>query len=477
MMNAKALLPTIKSGDLKESVIDNKIRRILNTYNRFGLFENPDISNNYVLDENFVRQTSLNAARGGMVLLKNENNILPLNSKIIKTIAVIWPNGHPFVTGGGGSSYVNPNYPISLFDAIKQTVDESVNVKYERGVFAGLKFPDDMFDNFDFYVYENGIKRNGVMANYYIGKNFEGNVILSKFYENLKLSGLDIWNEPEIPDAYYSAKFSCFYSPKESCYFIIGVSGDDGYRLFLDDVEVISMWRDQGDSPAKYECFLNAGQEYKIDLHYYQSGGDATIRLGAKKVDQQIKPEQYSFLAIETAKNADVVIMPVGFDSFTESEGFDRTFEMPYKQNELINKIAEVNKNVIVIVNSGGNVEMSSWINNVSGLLMVWYPGQEGNIAVAEILFGKINPSGKLPASFENNIEDNPTYKYYFDDDKDLHVNYGEGIFVDYRYWDKSENKPRFPFGFGISYTQFEYSEISISKKEFAIDEKVELSL
>jgi len=89
MMNAKALLPTIKSGDLKESVIDNKIRRILNTYNRFGLFENPDISNNYVLDENFVRQTSLNAARGGMVLLKNENNILPLNSKIIKTIAVI----------------------------------------------------------------------------------------------------------------------------------------------------------------------------------------------------------------------------------------------------------------------------------------------------------------------------------------------------------------------------------------------------
>ena len=477
MMSAATLIPAIKNGELQESVIDDKIRRILNEYNRFGLFENPDISKEYKLDEHFVRKTALDAARGGMVLLKNENNFLPINNEKIKTIAIIGPNGNPAVTGGGGSSFVNPPHSKSLLEAVQKVAGKNVNVIWEPGVYTGIKFPDDMFENFEFYIYENEEKKTGINAEYYKGKKLEGSPILKKFYANLNLSNEDMWNEPEIPENDYSAKFSCYYSPKESGQYLIGVSGDDGYKAFLDDVEVITMWRDQGDSPAKYECFLNAGQEYKIDLEYYQSGGDAKIRLGVVKYQQQIKPEEYPQLAFEAAKNADVVIMSVGFDGSTESEGFDRTFEMPYKQSDLINKIAELNKNIVVVVNSGGNIEMSSWIQNAKCLLMAWYPGQEGNIAAAEIVFGKINPSGKLPASFESNIEDNSTYKYYFDDDKDLSVNYGEGLFVGYRYWDKSESKPRFPFGYGLSYTKFEYSELSINKVEFTVDEKIELSL
>jgi len=477
MMNAETLIPAIKNGDLQESVIDDKIRRILNEYNRFGLFENPDISKGYKLDENFVRKTALDAARGGMVLLKNENNYLPINKEKIKTIAIIGPNGNMAITGGGGSSFVNPLHPMSLLEAVQKVAGENVNVSWKPGVYTGIKFPDDMFENFEFYVYENEEKKTGINAEYYKGKKLEGSPILKKFYANLKLSNEDMWNEAEVPENDYSAKFSCFYTPNESGLYLIGVSGDDGYKAFLDDVEVITMWRDQGDSPAKYESYLNAGQEYKIDLEYYQSGGDAKIRLGVVKYQQQIKPEEYPKLAIEAAKKADVVIMAVGFSGSTESEGFDRTFEMPYKQSELINKIAEVNKNIIVVLNSGGNVEMDSWINNAKGLLMAWYPGQEGNIAAAEILFGNLNPSGKLPASFEYRIEENPTYNSYFDDDKDLKVNYSEGLFVGYRYWDKSESKPRFPFGYGLSYTNYDYSNLTSDKATYTIGETVKLKL
>nr|MDA3861478.1 glycoside hydrolase family 3 C-terminal domain-containing protein [Melioribacteraceae bacterium] len=477
MMSKEILIPAIKNGELDESVIDDKIKRILHTYNRFGLFENSDISEGYVIDNGFVRKTALDAARGGMVLLKNANDFLPLDKSNVKTIAVIGPNGHPAITGGGGSSFVNPLYPKSLFEAIQNIAGENIEVTYETGVFTGVKFPENMFDDFEFYVYENGEKEKGINGKYYNGKNFEGDVILSKFYENLKLVNDDMWEEPEIPEEDYSARFNAFFTPKESGNYLLGVLGDDGYRLFLDDVEVISEWRDQGDFHAKHEGFFNAGQEYKIDLEYYQSGGDARIKLGVKKYKQLINPKQYPTLALEAAKKADIVVMAVGFDPSTESEGFDRTFEMPYKQSELIKKISTVNKNIIVVINSGGNVEMDSWIKNVKGLLMTWYPGQEGNIAAAEILFGITNPSGKLPASFEYKIEDNPTYNFYFDEDEDLRVNYGEGLFVGYRFWDKSNNSPRFPFGFGLSYTEFEYSDFTIAKKEYSKDETIKLSV
>lgn len=477
LMNKETLIPAIKSGELEESVIDDKVRRILNTYARFGFFENPDISKGYVLDKEFLHNTALEAARGGMVLLKNENKTLPLNKNDIKTIAVIGPNGNPAVTGGGGSSLVDPLSSVSLFDAVKQVAGDGVEVVYQRGIYSGIPFPEGLFDEFDFYVYQNGKKVTGVNANFYNGKKLEGDVILNKFFEKLNLTDGQMWDFPEIPETDFSARFTCFYTPKESGYYSIAGIGDDGYIIKLDGVKVIEMWRDQGTTRAKYDSFLNGGQEYKVEVEYYQSGGGATIGLGAKKVEISIKPEEYNGLAVKAAKNADLVILSVGFNFETEGESFDRTFEMPYEQSKFINQITAANKNVIVVLNAGGNVEMESWINNVNALLMAWYPGQEGNLAAAEILFGITNPSGKLPVSFESKIEDNPTYEYYFDDDDNLKVFYGEGIFMGYRYWDQAKSKPRFPFGYGLSYTTFEYDGISTNKKEYSKDEIVTVNV
>ena len=167
--------------------------------------------------------------------------------------------------------------------------------------------------------------------------------------------------------------------------------------------------------------------------------------------------------AKKVAAKADVVVVCVGFDPTTEGEGRDRTFRMPSGQDQLIQAVASVNRNVIVVLTAGGAVDMTSWLDHVPALLDVWYPGQEGGRALAELLFGEADPSGKLPASFERRWEDNPTYHNYYPQNGDKRVAYNEGIFVGYRGYDQASVKPLFPFGFGLSYTKFQYSNLSVT--------------
>ena len=153
----------------------------------------------------------------------------------------------------------------------------------------------------------------------------------------------------------------------------------------------------------------------------------------------------------------------MGFDPSLESEGGDRTFRPPGGQDNFIPQVAEANKNVVVALTAGGNVDMTRWIDEVPTLLHAWYPGQEGGTALAQILFGDYSPSGKLPASFERRWEDNPTFNSYYPRSGEKRVTYSEGVFLGYRYYDHSTVKPRFPFGFGLSYTTLEYSDLKIS--------------
>ena len=174
-------------------------------------------------------------------------------------------------------------------------------------------------------------------------------------------------------------------------------------------------------------------------------------------------------------KTADAVVLCVGFGPGTEGEGADRTFALPHGQDDLIRRVASLNKNVIVVITSGGNVDMSAWIDRVPAILQAWYPGQEGGAALADILFGDHSPSGKLPASFERRWADNPTFHSYYEQ-TDKRVTYSEGIFLGYRYYDRSKTKPLFPFGFGLSYTRFQYSDLQISPRESPTPDSVGVS-
>jgi beta-glucosidase len=168
--------------------------------------------------------------------------------------------------------------------------------------------------------------------------------------------------------------------------------------------------------------------------------------------------------AKQLASKADVVVVAAGFDPETESEGADRTFNLPPAQDELIEAMAAANKNTIVVITSGGNVDMNGWLDRVPALIEMWYPGQEGGTALADVLFGDVNPSGRLPVTFERHWEDNPSSDSYYPAAGTNRVAYKEGVFVGYRGYEKNGTKPRFPFGYGLSYTSFSYARLSITQ-------------
>jgi beta-glucosidase len=185
------------------------------------------------------------------------------------------------------------------------------------------------------------------------------------------------------------------------------------------------------------------------------------------------EPLDHRMQSVLSTVNA--VVLCVGFSPDTEGEGADRTFALPAGQNDLIRQIASLNKNVVLVITAGGNVDMNGWIDRVPVILHAWYPGEEGGDALADILFGDFSPSGKLPASFERRWQDNPTFHSYYEQ-TGKRVAYTEGIFLGYRYYDRSTTKPLFPFGFGLSYTRFQYSHLNVSPGQSASPDSVAVS-
>jgi len=164
--------------------------------------------------------------------------------------------------------------------------------------------------------------------------------------------------------------------------------------------------------------------------------------------------------ALAMAKQADVVVLAVGFNNTSESEGGDRSFELPVGQDELIDRIAAVGKKTIVMLTSGGAVDVSPWKDKVQGIFETWYAGEEGGTAAARLLFGDANPAGHLPISWEKKITDNPSFKSYYPDAGTNKIVYREGIFMGYRGYEHAHIEPQFPFGYGLSYTKFSFSDL-----------------
>jgi len=182
------------------------------------------------------------------------------------------------------------------------------------------------------------------------------------------------------------------------------------------------------------------------------------LRLGIAPQDDLVDPA-----AKALAAKADVVVVAAGFDPQSEGEGSDRTFRLPPGQDELIQAMVAANKNAIVLITSGGGVDMSAWLDRVPALVQAWYPGQEGGTALADVLFGNVNPSGRLPVTFERRWEDNPVHDNYYPAADSKVVAYKEGVFVGYRGYERNHTKPLFPFGYGLSYTTFAYGNLAVT--------------
>lgn len=452
-MNRKNLLPAIKNGSLSEEVINDKVRRILRVIFRFGFYDTKYEAVKELKPNKANEAVALDLARGGMVLLKNEGNLLPLNSSAVKTVAVIGPNADVNVAGGG-SSFTEPFHYTSLLKGIK-TALPNAKVIYVANSIPQL---ENYVEQSPIYT-EKGSVKKGVKASYYNNMDLKDAPVAELTEPNINHSWIQEPGIKGLGEDNFSARYTGVVRTEKSGKYKFSVRGDDGFRLFVDGQKVLDQWGDHAAVVQSKELQLEAGKEYSFTLEYYEHGGNAQIAFA-------VYQENINFTdAVKAATGADVAIVSVGYNTSAESEGSDRTFALPEYHDQLINAVAKVNKNTVVVLNSGGNVDMQNWLGNTKALLHAWYPGQEGGTAIADILLGKVNPSGKLPASFEKRWEDNPTYNNYYDPDGDKHVEYKEGLNIGYRYYDQSNVKPQFPFGFGLSYTTFEYSNLKVSGK------------
>jgi beta-glucosidase len=451
-MNRATLLAAVKDGRVTEATIDEKVRRILRTTIAFGFFDRDQTDKSIPLDNLAAHAVALDAARGSIVLLKNDG-ILPLQGGKYRRIAVIGPNADHAAYGGGGSGLVQPFHAVSPLEGIRKLVGSQSDITFSPGV-SQL---DAVYQGTSFTTEASG-GTAGLKGEYFNNKNLEGTPALTRTDQHIRFD----WGEDGYaagqPKYNYSARWTGYYTPRESRAYTFSIAGDDGYRLWVDDQLVIDQWVEQGTTLKQKQLTLVGGHPYKIRLEYFQAGGGANISFGiADDRNHEIEA------ATKIASDADIVILCIGYDADTEGEGFDRPFELPAEQVKLIDAVLKANKNVVVVLNAGGNVDMSPFLTGARALLDAWYPGQEGGTAVAEILFGKVNPSGKLPISLERRWEDNATFNSYYDPDKTKHVAYKEGVFLGYRHFDKSGIAPLFPFGFGLSYTKFSYSGLKIT--------------
>jgi beta-glucosidase len=451
-MNSENLIPALERGELSVRQIDDKVRRILRLIVRFGFLRHSQRDDSIPEIDPESGRTALAVAREGIVLLKNEHEILPLNRTETKKIAVLGPDAHPGVPAGWGSSYVAPFYSVSVLDGLKNKVGPDGAVNYfDVGV------GNSGTSQFE-HEADSGKDESGLDAEYFDNLTLSGEPILRRVDQRINFDwAIENPNHSVLPSR-FTARWTGLIRPTASSVHIFRARADSGIRVFLDDELIIDDWADHAAHPDVMTRVLTANRTYKLRVEYKNSGGGGAVA-------------QFGWASLQipdALKEYDAAIVCVGFDNGSEGEESDRSFELPDAQDDLIREIAAKNPRTIVVLNSGGNVDMHRWLDKIPALLHAWYPGQEGGNALADILFGDVNPSAKLPVTFEVRKQDNPAYDHYPSSDGSSTVRYAEGIYVGYRGYDHFGIVPLFPFGFGLSYTRFEYANLRIEQKESA---------
>jgi beta-glucosidase len=454
--NRKTLIPAIESGEVSLATLDDKVRRILRVAQRFGWLDREQLDLSIPRYNVAGRQAALQGAREGTVLLKNENSLLPVNTENVKTILIVGPNTHPAVVGAGGSSKTEPFTSVSILQGIVDIAGSGIKVLHTRGI-ASLS---DMVRGTQFSTKKTG-GEPGMRAQYFASDDLSGKAMLVRVEPRVEI-GINP-SGPFYPPGTGSERWTGYYTAAEDGAFdvVVASAGDSGgyYRVFINDKKVVDNWT-ISKAVVDYATLQLTAGTHKIVLEHRgrQKWPGERLQLAISRHGDRV-----SDAAKAMAGEADLVIVAAGFDESTETEGADRTFKLPAGQDELINTMLDANEQTVVVLTSGGAADMSAWIDRLPALLEAWYPGQEGGTAIAEILFGKVNPSGRLPASFERHWQDNPSYESYYPQPGTLKVHYKEGIFVGYRGFEAQNIEPLFPFGHGLSYTSFAYDDLSIS--------------
>jgi beta-glucosidase len=477
-MNSANLLPHITGGQaplIPLSNIDDKVRRLLRKIVSFGFLDRPQLDSSIPLDDLNSELEALHEAQEGIVLLKNDANILPLNRNKVRSIAVLGRMAQGVPPTGFGSSFVKVLNYVSELSGIQYQAGQNVRVDF---IDAGTPNPATAVWEF---LDSAGFIEAGLQAQYFDNNNLSGSPEVTRVDGEVNFDWTLAGAVPVSKNqATFSARWTGRVRPQYTGDHLFKVRADGGIRLYVNGQLLIDTFFSPMPPPVYgttiptyTKIYLQAGQTFDVRLEYRRTSGFP----GDSGSLQGVQLSWTPLVVPPSISTYDAVVMCQGIDNEYDGEGLDLSFKfedhglavleqaltLPEYQDELIQNVISQNPQTIVVLHGPSNFNMQNWINAVPGLIHAWYPGENGGLALGEILFGDVNPSGKLPVTMEKQLQDNPTTGNYPLISNATTITYTEGIYVGYRGYEKNQIEPQFPFGFGLSYTSFAYSDLDIT--------------
>ena len=462
----------VEQGLITEEEIDVSLKRVLSARFKLGMFDPQELvpyaQIPYEMNDTPEHdELALKVAQEAIVLLKNENNLLPLGRNI-KQIAVIGPNAD-YLDVLQGNYNGTSSRPVTAMAGIKSGAGDETDVKYSPGcVLVGTdlvmkKIPEKYFSTDG----ENGLK-----AEYFTNRDCYGEPALVRIDKGIAFEFYD-GSLGDFPHKNFSARWTGQIEAPKTGRYVFDISSYDDYHLYINDVELQmkSRWSVNVAPTKRGEIYMEEGKKYDIRLEYSQNAWKAEILL------EWCIPGYNAFEeALDLARSSDVVIFCGGISPRLEGEemfrwtspfegfaGGDRTnLKMPSVQEDLIKAIHASGISVVLVNFSGSAVALNWEDENLPAIIQAWYPGQAGGTALSDIIFGKYNPGGRLPVTFYKSVEDLPPFEEYSMKNRT------------YRYF---EGEPLFPFGYGLSYTTFEYGTPELSENSIRKSERVEVAI
>ncbi len=483
----KSLPGALAQGLLGEKDVDVALRRLMLARLRLGMFDPPERVRYaripYGVNESAEHdRLARRMAEASIVLLKNDG-LLPL-SKSLKSIAVIGPNADDLMTLLG-NYYGTPSRPVTLLAGMRNAAGAGTKILYARGsdLVAGRDDPRavPLVDAARLRP-PAGSTEQGLRGEYFRGRELQGEPVLTRVDPTIGFrwergsptSSLvargEVPVERALPDDDFSVRWSGQILPPVSGTYEITLTGDDGYRLVVDGRTVIDEWTIAPRARAKtVSVELQAGKPSDVRLEYFEATRDAEIRLGWKLPGAKPPFEA----ALDAARAAEVVVFAGGLTGDVEGEemrvsypgfaGGDRTdIALPEPQDKLLRALHQTGKPIVLVLMTGSAIAVEWAQQNLPAIVLAWYPGQQGGIAIADVLFGDANPSGRLPVTFYKSVDQLPAFADY--DMKDRTYRYFTG-------------EPLYPFGHGLSYTRFEYGRLQLDKSSVAASDLLQVSL
>ncbi len=445
-------------GTVRQSAIDSAVANVLRMKFELGLFDEPYAATSLLggIDMEAHGELAYEMAVKGAVLLRNRNATLPLMSDL-KRIAVIGADAIDARLGG----YSGPGVaPTSILDGLHARLPQTTASQHA----VGCTRTEPAYEVVPANVLthrEGDVVKAGLHGTYYNGIDMSVPPTFTRVDEHIDFQWTLFGPDPRIASDHFAVRWEGLITPRQGLTWPIGVEGNEGYRLWLDGKLVIDRWDEQGYSTTLVPNTFSLNEPTTLRLEYRERSGNARFKLVWDRNNSVAASERRMQAAVQLASSSDAAIVVVGLE---EGEFRDRSsLRLPGRQEELILRTAATGKPTVVVIVGGSAVTMDAWIDSVDAVLMAWYPGEAGGLAIADLLLGKRNPSGRLPITFPRNEGQLPlNYNHYPTGRGDDYVD-GTG-------------QPLFPFGYGLSYTHFEYSDLKLDRATFTAKDTVLLS-